>query len=235
MSNQRRRLMWLCLLFCSPVGCSTNVGSVGARVDHDGVDSDAGGPKLGLTRVPADHRASASQCPTERGVGSVSMDGCANGDQGFTGCLKDGDCTSGVNGRCLSGLHFCETYCSYDSCSSDADCSSGMLCNCRASALSSDANGCILAACRTDADCGEGGFCSPSSLDGYPCPSADLCGSSPLSCVPGPCLCGDSCGHGFFCHTARDTCVDDSDCNNSECAYDRVDKRWSCHSSIPPF
>jgi hypothetical protein len=49
-----------------------------------------------------------------------------------------------------------------------------------------------------------------------------------------PCSCGDACGHGYFCHTPRDTCIDDSDCGNQGvCNYDTVNKMWSCSLCWP--
>jgi hypothetical protein len=47
----------------------------------------------------------------------------------------------------------------------------------------------------------------------------------------------DTCGHGYFCHTPQDSCIDDSDCRvvtttptgyGPVCAYDVFDHRWSC-------
>jgi hypothetical protein len=49
-----------------------------------------------------------------------------------------------------------------------------------------------------------------------------------------PCECGDACGHGYFCHTPRDTCIDDSDCGgDGTCNYDTVNKVWSCSLCWP--
>jgi hypothetical protein len=92
--------------------------------------------------------------------------------------------------------------------------------------------------CRNDIDCGPGGSCSPSQ-NGVLCfcPSTALCGPDD-QCMAGntpvSCACGDSCGHGYFCHTPDDTCVDDSDCRNQDtCNYDRLNKLWSCSYCWP--
>ena len=63
---------------------------------------------------------------------------------------------------------------------------------------------------------------------GYCCIGSD--------CSPDYCVCGDSCGHGYFCHTDEDECVDDSDCpSGDECSYDTVKKHWACdYCLVPP-
>ena len=49
-----------------------------------------------------------------------------------------------------------------------------------------------------------------------------------------PCVCGDGCGHGYFCHTAGDTCVDDSDCETGKsCNYASATGTWSCSECWP--
>jgi hypothetical protein len=62
-----------------------------------------------------------------------------------------------------------------------------------------------------DADCGAGGFCSP---------VFENCSNVPL---------------GYFCHTSRDSCLDDSDCAGRTgsifdpvCTFDTVDRIWEC-------
>jgi hypothetical protein len=173
-------------------------------------------------REPKEHRASASACPTERGAVLPNATDCAP-DQ-FTKCLQDSDCTQGNNGRCEG--RGCGGACYYDDCFSDSDCT-GSACLCRASASDSSPNFCATAGdCRTDSDCGQGGYCSP-SLVGYVC----VCTSPAFcdgSCGP-DCTCGNSCGQGYYCHTKRDTCVDDTDCTGGgRCAFDLVEKRFSC-------
>jgi hypothetical protein len=66
--------------------------------------------------------------------------------------------------------------------------------------------------CRVDSDCGTDGYCSLS---------------------PRPCnLPFDSC-RAYFCHTPRDKCTDDVDCDAGKCNYDTVNEYWSCvHNPI---
>jgi hypothetical protein len=86
-----------------------------------------------------------------------------------------------------------------------------------------------------DSDCGPDGYCSPSILDSL-CQCAGspaLCGDSGAQCYAGStpvsCSCGDSCGHGYFCHTRCDVCVNDSDCGGqATCNYDVVNHLWDC-------
>lgn len=95
--------------------------------------------------------------------------------------------------------------------------------------------------CRVDSDCGEGeaGYCSPSQVNNFCfCPSTALCADSGGSCYAGnqqvSCSCGDSCGHSYFCHTKRDSCVDDSDCASGQtCNYDTVNGIWDCATCWP--
>jgi hypothetical protein len=61
--------------------------------------------------------------------------------------------------------------------------------------------------CRVDSDCGANGYCSPTA--------------------------GGGCGgvSGYYCHTAEDTCVNDSDCQMNGpdvCEYSTGDGRWEC-------
>ena len=182
-------------------------------------------------RVPANHRTVAAACTEARGPGAVS--GTANCPDIPATCGQDSDCTAGKSGRCVSDTHGCTTIgCSYDGCSSDADCADNEACGCRMSATDSTPTICVSAECRADADCGASGFCSP-SLVGDPCvyPTQALCTPGEGTCSPGPCLCGDGRGHGYFCHTPNDTCLDDSDCetsSGSSCGFDRLEKRWTC-------
>jgi hypothetical protein len=98
-------------------------------------------------------------------------------------------------------------YCVYDNCATDADCDPGKVCFCSPN----DSAQCFSAGnCRTDADCGGGatGFCSPSY-------GSDCSGYHWYS--------------GYYCHTPKDTCIEDSDCTGKDfCSYDVVDGRWEC-------
>jgi len=218
---------------------SNEVGGAGGAVTRTSVGGRVSSGSSGVQRIPAKHRAASSACPAQRAPNSVSVDGCQNdstvNNGEYVSCTQDSDCTTGTNGRCLEdGPLACMTYCSYDTCFSDSDCPSNQPCECRSSASDSMANMCETGGnCRIDADCGQSGYCSPSQVNNFCyCPSSALC-PSVTYCSPGPCVCGDSCGHGYFCHTPADTCVDDSDCDGTTCNYDTLNNRWSCAECWP--
>lgn len=92
----------------------------------------------------------------------------------------------------------------------DTDCATGLTCACHGSPYTHGAgNTCVPGNCRVDADCGSGGYCSPSD--------------APMSC--------GALG-GYYCHTAADQCIDDTDCPSSQgpqvCAYSTSTGRWEC-------
>jgi hypothetical protein len=72
-------------------------------------------------------------------------------------------------------------------------------------------NVCLPGNCRVDADCGPGFFCSPSFSAGCP---RDL--------------------EGFYCHTCKDGCINDSDCpatgsdGISLCTFEPSNGGWVC-------
>jgi hypothetical protein len=160
-----------------------------------------------IRRVPVNHRATGMACPEERGPGMIQP---ACDSEGFVlVCENDSDCTAGDNGRC-EPLPFspvgCQVGCSYDECFKDTDCPAGQPCDCRASATDNTANVCVSGSqCQVDADCGPGGYCSPSG--GYGTFGCDVA---------------------YFCHTAADTCVDDTDCEAPGCQYDSTAGYWRC-------
>jgi hypothetical protein len=66
--------------------------------------------------------------------------------------------------------------------------------------------------CSLDSDCGPGGYCSPSVQANSQCSSG-----------PAPA--------GFFCHTAKDECVNDTDCRSSAgnfCVFAPERGLWAC-------
>lgn len=161
-------------------------------------------------RVPVKHRAAVTSCPTDRPPGT-SM-----GTGGTNGCTTDNDCkdaSKGTNGRCVFSR--VGATCSYDTCVDDSTCG-GKVCECRTTATmaSTATNHCLQEGnCRTDSDCGTGGACSPSF---------------------------GSCGNYFgviayYCHTAKDSCVDDADCAatgaNAYCAYNTAAGLWQCSTA----
>jgi hypothetical protein len=177
-------------------------------------------------RAPQSHIAAGPICPQQRGPGFV---GC-NPDGGVASptalaCLQDSDCTTGNNGRCTilpvsspppSGpggqlVLLCGSSCSYDQCFSDTDCPVRVPCGCRSSGSDSAANVCLTGSdCAVDSDCGPGGFCSPSS-------STQTAGKTL-----------------YFCHTANDVCLDDTDCpTGNGCQFDSVSSNWICVAPPP--
>jgi hypothetical protein len=177
-------------------------------------------------RAPQTHVASGSACPQQRGPG---LDGC-NPDGGLASptavaCLRDSDCTAGESGRCnfwpVSSpppseagsqlvLPLCGSTCSYDTCFSDSDCPPRVPCGCRSSPSAGAANVCLTGSnCAVDSDCGPGGFCSPDSSQQ----------------TQGLLL--------YFCHTANDACLDNSDCPNGGCQHDSTSARWICVTAPP--
>jgi hypothetical protein len=233
----------------------TSVGDASGGLTNDSGDAASSCPNAGSLgtslagRVPQNHRSSGSTCPQQRGASSpLPSCGCGHPEGGACPCAfcsSDSDCDAGVNGRCgnPAGAPFNYPGCSYDRCFSDSDCDAGVPCECRASASDNAPNYCVTGGnCRVDGDCGSGGYCSPSLLSAgiCVCPgSSALCGDSGLTrCYAGsmevPCSCGDSCGHAYYCHTACDQCVDDSDCDGgATCNYDVVNQRWDCETCGP--
>jgi hypothetical protein len=167
------------------------------------------------TRTPLRHRATGAACPAARAPGTNSCN-CAGPPgvcmpcAGFPGgCGQDSDCTAGINGRCLDLGPAPIMNCSYDECFGDADCLTNTPCDCRDSISSSAPNSCLTGSnCRVDSDCGPGGFCSPSQASW-----------NELT---------------YDCHTANDTCLNDSDCaSNESCVFGQQAGYWSC-AVIPP-
>ena len=231
----------------SVLACGTRTALNLDALAGDGAIDTADGPpgsQACIRLVPHNHRASGSVCPQGRGPGISELKPPCSLDAGIpTNCWQDSDCTSGTNGRCLArqGPMTCMSGCSYDNCSSDSDCPANVPCDCRASESDSAPNGCVTVTggnCRIDSDCGPCGYCSPTQVNVLcSCPSEALCDGT-SKCYAGqtevPCECGDACGHGYFCHTQRDTCIDDADCGNQgTCNYDTVNKMWSCSVCWP--
>ena len=202
------------------VGLFVFVAACGGTTGDDRLGNDASSNDSGTTdatandvsntngRVPLHHRSTALVCPTERGPGALPS-GCDYDAGPKPACLADTDCTQGINGRCMHPdlvPVFCAVACSYDQCESDSDCPSGEPCSCRASGTDNAANVCLGGSqCRTDSDCGPGGYCSPSAGFG-----------------------AFNCDTAYFCHTASDTCIDDSDCDGQLCQYDTTAAHWKC-------
>ena len=200
------------------------------------------------TRVPANHRLAGSACPQDRGAGTPNGAFCSANAPLPIDCAADSACTAGTNGRCLQGIGpACRLFCSYDECASDSDCPGNIPCACRQAASDSAPNTCATASnCRVDTDCGAGGFCSPSLIgSACECISESFCTPGEASCsetdangvmtVQVPCSCSGNCGRGYFCHTGKDSCIDDSDCTAGKtCTYDLTSQSWMCAGCVFP-
>ena len=225
-----------CLCFTTPNDCSgpgcypTYLESATGEVTF--ICSNSPVPDAGLQHVPANHRVDGTACPQERGESNqgVGIMGSQDGSAVVLECAFDSDCLNGTNGRCLSAAGPSGSFsCSYDECSSDSDCSGNVPCGCRSSTLSAAANNCATESnCRVDADCGLKGFCSPSLVNKQcQCQGAVFCTPSQLTQSTS---CNGNCGHGYFCHTPKDSCLDDRDCGTGNCSYDLTSQAWVCTS-----
>jgi hypothetical protein len=157
-----------------------------------------------VQRIPVNHRADNSVCLTIPGPGD-----CATRGGPPPACRTDVECSANANGRCIQppfGPVIIRCGCSYDACTSDSQCTMGGPCACHGSPYLFGLNACVAGNCQIDRDCGAGRYCSPSR---------------------GPMTCGLLAG--YYCHTAQDTCVDDSDCpSNQGCLYIASTGHWSC-------
>jgi hypothetical protein len=82
------------------------------------------------------------------------------------------------------------------------DCPDGNVCVCSGVY---GGNTCVARNCRVDADCGDGGYCSPQDA---------FCYNGAI---------------GYFCHTPKDTCIDDTDCAlGARCVHDAATGAWGC-------
>ncbi|HKU44140.1 MAG TPA: hypothetical protein VJR89_38530 [Polyangiales bacterium] len=152
-------------------GAAGAVAMAGAAAGGKG-----GGGAKPCDREPAQHRASAMMCDSER-----SMSPMPQTSLGSFSCKVDADCTMGQNGRCTD-LGRSTWYCTYDECFADADCKSGP-CICGEGGYAE--NSCMAGNCQTDADCGANGYCSPTfgACGGYSGVEAYYCHTCEDECV----------------------------------------------------
>jgi hypothetical protein len=167
--------------------------------------------------VPDNHRPSNAQCLGPAAPGNISCsNNCPTGPN--FACTNDSACT-GLNARCINGGGPAGSYCTHDACTADADCPSNQTCACHGSPFTYRAgNHCVPGNCRVDADCGLGLYCSPSPAS---------------TCSPN----GDLC-LGYYCHTANDLCLNDSDCAAqplTACVYSTSAGFWQCSAYGPPL
>jgi hypothetical protein len=107
------------------------------------------------------------------------------------------------------GVLFCA--CTYDTCSGDSACPTGQTCACHGSTYNGGGNACVPGDCRVDSDCeGGAGYCSPAFA---------TMGCGGLA--------------GYYCHTPKDQCVNDTDCaNGNVCTYSTSEARWTCQQEL---
>jgi hypothetical protein len=191
-------------------------GSTATRSDAGTDGASSPDSAFDASGIPLQHRPSDAACTQPPPAAGCPFPGGT--------CTTDADCTSdaATNGRCIEpSINSCT--CTYDACAGDADCPTGQTCACHgAPYLGSAGNGCLPGNCRVDTDCEAGkGYCSPS-------PSAQ-CGTG-----TGPGLVG------YYCHTAKDLCINDADCpvlrnpsdpndvTSQTCSYSAPAGRWQC-------
>ena len=195
----------------SPTTESCAAGSPGSTTEAGTTTTNP--PATTTGRVPAKHRAVATACDGTRSTSPPAN--LPDGGDGSVKCTTHDECTAGVNGRCTGNPHD-GWRCTCDECSNDTECGSG-ICECDGQ-FRTDANKCLTSnGCRLDSDCGSAGYCSP---------SLGSCGSFDKTM-------------GYYCHTAADECVDDSDCTDAGpgsygtpyCAYSPSAGKWACSNS----
>lgn len=208
----------------APDGSSSNGSSSGGSSGSSGnsttpcPSNPSGGPcaptpppPKPLAREPKVHRATATDCSTDKPAENPSI------PDGGTGpmfeCHSNAECTSGRNGRCDGNGH--DGYrCTYDACYTDSECGGGV-CACNGASRATN-HVCLAGGCRTDSDCGSTGYCSP---------TLGSCGHYGKA-------------EAYYCHTSEDECVDDEDCagagttgQTGYCAYQKTVGHWKCSTS----
>ena len=190
---------------CAGKSASSDNGASG------GQDTGVGGAVSGLP-APSSHRDHASSCaPSPIGPEPVVPE---VGNSSAITCTTNEACTQRSGGRCVYNTGACgepcvatapNSACVYDACAVDTDCPGGSVCICGQGGPVANECG-PVGNCRVDADC-PSGYCSA---------SVDSCGAF----------------NGYFCHTAKDECNDDSSCANSglfaKCTVDTSSAAWKC-------
>jgi hypothetical protein len=197
----------------SSIGSTAGTGAAGSSGGSAG-GADQAGCDGACGPVPEAHRPDDSECQMPAPPGTCQ----ATGARVVSSCVSDAQCTNGTAGRCQQLTTNSEEYCgcTYDTCMTDTDCVPGETCACHGAPSTDGAgNTCVPGNCRVDSDCGPGGYCSPS-----------YGGQSIKDCpVAGRGL------QGYYCHTANDKCLNQSDCPNpfeESCAYSVAAGFWQC-------
>jgi hypothetical protein len=208
MDRFRAHALWVgSVLITCALGCGGSV-AVSGDGGPTATSSDGGGDAASdaPTRVPDEHRPSATACPLPKPQPEPTIPDAGVSPVATFECHKNEDCTAGKRGVCVFGYADIPispggTRCVYDECESDGDCGASGICTC-----SDVANGCTPSNCRVDADCGPGGFCSPTK---------DGCGTP---------------GVGWYCHRPSDPCFTDAECMSpgQACVFDATSSAWAC-------
>jgi hypothetical protein len=170
--------------------------------------ADGGVDAVPTERVPLHHRTVGTTCTPAPLPSEPEIPDAGLGPSATFECRTHADRTAQPRGRCIfyptsPPTDPGGTRCIYDECTTDIVCAPEATCVC-----GTLANICVQGNCRVDADCGPNGYCSP---------GLDACGN-PV---------------GFYCHTAADTCIDDTDCTNGlsmKCIPDATTHMWGCAS-----
>jgi hypothetical protein len=224
-----RTVLLVSVALIAALGCGGRESGTTVGTSSSGASAGMDASTVSDARVPLYHRAAHATCPMQRAPGMSDV--IENGMPGFPPCptppppttvccSSDSQCDGGTNGRCstrTTGPPIPENQCTYDECFTDSNCPSGTPCICRSSPTDNTANVCVTGGnCVVDSDCASGGYCSPSPL-------LNTCDD------PGP----------YYCHTASDTCIDDSDCFVDGgpaffCAYEPSARHWACNEWFCP-
>jgi hypothetical protein len=222
-------------------------------------------PRPSVTSAPSSARAGAGTCTPSSVITTTRCPSRvvpASNASALYGCKSDAECTYGKQGRCIKNPEFGgrpppneppysrpysswtptpaerqllggppppprATVCVFDSCEANTDCGASARCACDALP---ERYACVaLDQCLSDAQCGRDFFCS--------------CGAhgQPNRCQPGDCRTDADC-NGFtcesgFCHTAKDTCKTQKDCEKQSgffvCDRQPGQPAWQCRE-VPP-
>jgi hypothetical protein len=201
------------------IGGASSGGSTGGGNTGGGNTGGGSGQSTGTTGSSTSSSGQPITCPPPEPKNHRTAEMACGPSMPAKTCATDADCSSPAPqpaGKCVAGT------CSWNQCTQDGDCTGNDVCVCQNQSFGwahmSLGSVCVPANCHTDSDCGPGGFCSPTV-------SAS---------------CGPFYGvQGFYCHTCKDTCIDDSDCGPAwdggpagYCAYDPSVGHWACGNSF---
>jgi hypothetical protein len=207
-------------------------GAVAASVSDGGVSRDAGdrhdGPASPDAATghdsgsPGDAARDTAPVPDSSSMTRVPLNHRPDDSQCAT-LPAAGDCQASPS-QVVDGGQF--------TCAMDGMCASGTNGRCNTLAPAPFAGcECDYDTCAVDTDCPSGELCA--------CHGSPYFYGAGNTCTPGNCRVDSDCGPQGFCHTAGDTCVDDSDCGANglmACVWLGVDAggdgRWECQKLL---